>query len=90
MGQTGGMVWYGEGGEVALLARALESFDTAADTLGRSLRNLDPQDAGPPEAAASFSRAISRLEVRIGELATQARDAAQVVRRFADDEEPTS
>lgn len=79
------MALHGEGGEIDLLARAFESFDGALEAVTLTLRDLTVQDSGPPEHAVVFEQSFARLERRLTTLASEAAEAALVVRGSADE-----
>lgn len=86
MVHTVSMTFHDAGGEVDQLARGLETLDSTLDALCGSMRNLNVQDTGPPNAADTLADAIARLERGLARVSAQARDAAVVVRRFESEE----
>jgi hypothetical protein len=79
--------------DVTQLADVLEGVDAEFTAAARSLRDLTPEDVGPPDVAKAVTDVVARLERRLGALAVEAGDSARAMRRHATDlpaTEPTS
>ena len=76
--------------EVRRLADALDSVDAEFGAAARALRDLTPEDAGPPDVSTSLVEVLSRLQRRLGALAVEAGDGSRAVRRHLDDLAPPS
>ncbi|UPK73820.1 hypothetical protein MU582_15440 [Nocardioidaceae bacterium SCSIO 66511] len=73
--------------EVVGVATALTAIDTRFGQAAAKLRDLAPEDAGPRTAAATYDEALERLQRALDGLAAEAAGAAEVVRRFAADDD---
>lgn len=73
--------------EVVGVATALAAIDTRCGQLAARMGDLAPEDAGPRPASDTFDEAITRLRHALTDLAGEAADAAEVVRRFAADDD---
>jgi hypothetical protein len=71
--------------DVTQVADALESVDAEFTAAARSLRDLTPEDVGPPDVAKAVTDVVARLERRLGSLATIAGDGARAMRRHVSD-----
>jgi hypothetical protein len=71
--------------DVRQLADALDSVDAEFTAAARALRDLTPEDVGPPDVAAAMVEVLSRLQRRLGALAAEAGDGGRAVRRHLDD-----
>jgi phage FluMu protein gp41 len=67
--------------DIAELADVLKGVDDEFAAAARTLRELTPEDVGPPAVAKAVTEVVARLERRLGALATEAGDGARVVRR---------
>jgi hypothetical protein len=67
--------------DIAELADVLKGVDDEFAAAARTLRDLTPEDVGPPAVAKAVTEVVARLERRLGALATEAGDGARVVRR---------
>lgn len=73
--------------EVVGMATALSTTDTRCGQVVEKLADLVAEDAGPRPASATFDEALDRLRRALNDIATEAADAAEVVRRFAADDD---
>jgi hypothetical protein len=71
--------------DVRQLADALDSVDAEFSAAARALRDLTPEDVGPPDVATAMVEVLSRLQRRLGALAAEAGDGGRAVRRHLDD-----
>jgi hypothetical protein len=71
--------------DVTQIVDALESVDAEFTAAARSLRDLTPEDVGPPDVADAVTEVVTRLERRLGGLATMAGDGARAMRRHISD-----
>jgi hypothetical protein len=79
--------------DVTQVADVLDGVDAEFTATARSLRDLTPEDVGPPDVAKAVTDVLARLERRLGGLAVEAADAARAMRRHATDlpqADPTS
>jgi len=70
--------------DVRQLADALDSVDAEFSAAARALRDLTPEDVGPPDVATAMVEVLSRLQRRLGALAAEAGDGGRVVRHHLD------
>jgi hypothetical protein len=71
--------------DVTQVADALEGVDAEFTAAARSLRDLTPEDVGPPDVAKAVTDVVARLERRLGGLAVEAGDGARAMRRHVAD-----
>ncbi|UYM05898.1 hypothetical protein [Solicola gregarius] len=76
--------------EVVGVATALTAIDTRCGQAASRLRDLTPEDAGPRAAATTYDEALNRLRRALDDVAADAASAADVVRRFAADDDTRS
>jgi len=74
--------------DVRQLADALDGVDAEFSAAARALRDLMPEDAGPPDVSTALVEVVARLQRRLGALAVEARDGGRAVRRHLDDIAP--
>ena len=71
--------------DVRQLADALDGVDAEFSAAARAVRDLTPEDVGPPDVATAMVEVLSRLQRRLGALAAEAGDGGRAVRRHLDD-----
>ena len=76
--------------EVVGVATALSALDTRCGQVSAKLGDLHAEDSGPRPATDTFDEALGRLRRALSDVATEAADAAEVVRRFAADDDARS
>jgi hypothetical protein len=74
--------------DVRQLADALDGVDAEFSAAARALRDLMPEDAGPPDVSTALVEVVARLQRRLGALAVEAGDGGRAVRRHLDDIAP--
>ena len=75
--------------EVVGVATALSAIDSRCGQAAAKLDDLAAEDSGPHPAAGTFDEALGRLSRTLVDLSQEAAAAAEVVRRFAaDDDSP--
>ncbi len=74
--------------DVRQLADALDGVDAEFGAAARALRDLMPEDAGPPDVSNALVEVVARLQRRLGALAVEAGDGGRAVRRHLDDIAP--
>ncbi|MGH3359317.1 MAG: hypothetical protein ACRDO7_10975 [Nocardioidaceae bacterium] len=73
--------------EVVGVATALSAIDTRCGQVAAKLGDLTAEDAGPRPSTDTFDEALTRLRRTLSDLSAEAADAAEVVRRFAADDD---
>lgn len=76
--------------DITELADVLQSVDAEFTAVARTLRDLTPEDVGPPAVATVVTEVVARLERRLGGLASEAGDGSRAVRRHLSEFVPTS
>jgi hypothetical protein len=71
--------------DVTQLADVLDGVDAEFTAAARSLRDLTPEDVGPPDVAKAVTDIVARLERRLGAMAVEAADGARAIRRHTTD-----
>lgn len=73
--------------EVVGVATALSAIDSRCGQAAARINDLAAEDAGPRPAATTLDEALGRLQRSLVDLSQEAAAAAEVVRRFAADED---
>jgi|RhiMetdeSRZDD1v2_1073273.scaffolds.fasta_scaffold22868_2 hypothetical protein len=74
--------------DIRQLADTLDGVDAEFSAAARALRDLMPEDTGPPDVSTALVEVLARLQRRLGALAVEAGDGGRAVRRHLDDVAP--